>query len=61
LQAQMTRSAISPRLAMSNFRNIGFNQGPCPCSVEPQGEERLAIFDRLAIGDQTLDYFSGCI
>src|ERR1700679_3241633 len=59
LQAQMTRSAISPRLAMSNFRNIGFNARPSACSAEPHGEERLAVFDRLAIGDKGLYHFSG--
>ncbi len=30
-------------------------------AMETQGEERLAVFDRLAIGDQTLDDFPGCI
>ena len=53
----MTRSAISPRLAMRTFRNI-FSSTQ---SQGPQSEERLAIFDRLSVRDQALDDLACCV
>src|ERR1700685_2287244 len=72
LQAQMTRRAISPRLAMSSLRNIGSIQGPCIRTVvvtftmqkelmQPESEEWLAVLHWLAVGDQTLDNLPGRI
>src|ERR1700728_3226609 len=72
LQAQMTRRAISPRLAMSSLRNIRSIQGPCLRTVvvtfttqkelaQPESEEWLAILHWLAIGDQALDNLPSCI
>src|SRR5580704_13207734 len=72
LQAQMTRSAISPRLAMSSFRNMfpittrERSYRYCDVcgtegSVHPQSEKRLTVFHRLAVGDQTLHHFTGCV
>src|SRR5260370_35726791 len=40
LQAQMTRMAISPRLAIRILRNI---------SAGPDGEQRLTVFPRPAV------------
>src|SRR5271155_4948271 len=54
LQAQMTRSAISPRLAIRTFRNIYRSNLP-----GTQGEERLAVFDRLAALNEALDDLTG--
>src|SRR5580700_3707690 len=50
LQARSTRSAISPRLAMRILSNI-----------EPSldDQQRLAIFDRLAVSDQNLNHRAG--
>src|SRR5580704_19070022 len=72
LQAQMTRSAISPRLATSSFRNIGSNRAgplntvavtvtPWKDLVQPESEKRLAVFDRLAVGNQALHHFAGAV
>src|ERR1700761_8258748 len=44
LQAQMTRSAISPRLAIRTLR-----------IVRPEGKQRLAVLHRLAVLDEALD------
>src|SRR5579863_4128857 len=44
LQAQITRSAISPRLAMRTLRMAG-----------AQSEEGLSVLNRLAVLDETLD------
>src|SRR6266851_3447104 len=48
-QARWTRSAISPRLAISTFSNIaGFDRR----SLDPH--QRGAVFDRLGILDKNL-------
>src|SRR5580658_5343919 len=51
LQARSTRSAISPRLAIRIFSNI----------EEPllDDQQRLAIFDRLAVFDENLNHRAG--
>src|SRR5262245_13709778 len=46
-QARMMRTAISPRLAMRIFLNIRVLRGL-------DLEERLAVFDRMAVGHQGL-------
>src|ERR1700734_3423375 len=72
LQAQITRRAISPRLAMSSLRNIGSIQGPCIRTVvvtfttqkeltQPEREEWLAVLHWLTVGDQTLANLPGRI
>src|SRR5262245_6949292 len=56
LQAQMTRSAISPRLAMRTFLNIdggsgaagGASPSPAPSALRPDGEQRVAELHGLA-------------
>src|SRR5689334_19925181 len=49
LHAQITRRAISPRLAMRILRNM--RPGLTP---RPDGEELLAVFHRLAVVDEAL-------
>src|SRR5690348_2599116 len=51
LQAQMTRSAISPRLAMRTLRMAG----------GAESEELLPVFDRLAILHEALDDLAGAV
>src|SRR5512140_2294204 len=51
LQAQMTRSAISPRFAIRIFLNMD-ERVVLPLS---DGEKRLAVFHRLPVLDQFLD------
>src|ERR1044071_431843 len=46
--ARITRSAISPRLAISTFLNIG---GSSPASLGDL-EQRLAVLDRRAVLDE---------
>src|SRR6185295_4966299 len=54
-QARMTRSAISPRLAIRIFLNTaGFPSGPSS-SGRADAEERLAELHRLAVLRQDLD------
>src|SRR5690348_9056912 len=51
LQAQMTRSAISPRLAMRTLR----------MADGPESEELLSVFDRLAILHEALHDLAGTV
>src|SRR6185295_4337092 len=54
--ARMTRSAISPRLAIRIFLNTaGFPSGPSSSSRRADAEERLAELHRLAVLRQDLD------
>src|SRR5689334_25369526 len=46
--AEMIRRAISPRLAMRIFRNMG-SGGPAASGREPDREELLAVLDGLAV------------
>src|SRR5215469_1843429 len=48
LQAQITRNAISPRLAIRTFRNIGGSN-----LTWTQSEERLAVLNGLAVLNET--------
>src|ERR1700691_2524911 len=71
LHAERTRSAISPRLAIRIFRNIAF--GPafgtalrCPGAelflpAWEDADERLTVFDRLAVLGVHLDELAGHI
>src|ERR1700683_5083339 len=71
LHAERTRSAISPRLAIRIFRNIAF--GPafgtalrCPGAelflpAWADAEERLPVFDGLAVLGVHLDELAGHI
>src|ERR1700728_5352810 len=54
LQALMTRSAISPRLAIKTLRNMGNLGGP-------NRKQGLAVLDGLAIVDQALDDLAGSV
>src|SRR5713226_3307704 len=51
LHAQITRSAISPRLAMRILRNIGVRSAGRRLFLSrwADGEQRLAVFHRLAV------------
>src|SRR5258708_15860620 len=49
--ARWMRNAISPRLAMSTFSNIAADL--------LQHEQRLAVFDRRAVGDEDLRHAAG--
>src|SRR3954471_14824392 len=48
--ARMTRSAISPRLAMRIFENI--NPPPASCGLE--AEQRFSVLDRAPVLDEDL-------
>src|SRR6266436_1673219 len=48
LQAQITRSAISPRLAISIFLNMPAPRGAGASVVQANGEERVAVLHGLA-------------
>src|SRR5579862_6686809 len=54
LHAQMTRRAISPRLAIRTFRNIYGSNLPWT-----HGKKRLAVLDRLPALDKALNDLSG--
>src|SRR2546430_13944698 len=59
-QARITRSAISPRLAMRTFLNtwwkrVGGRGRERPSSGLRQAEQRLAVLDVLAVARQDLD------
>src|ERR1700722_12133134 len=56
LQAQMTRKAISPRLAMSILRNI--QEGALFLLRRTDGEESLSVFHGLAVFYQRTDQFA---
>src|SRR5512136_491024 len=50
LHAHMTRSAISPRLAIRTFLNIASGGGAAVAgSRGPDGEERVPVLDRLPV------------
>src|SRR5262245_47903629 len=49
-QARMMRTAISPRLAIKTFLNMGGFFG-----VRLNFKERLTVFDRMAVGHQSLN------
>src|SRR5512136_1631011 len=50
LHAHITRSAISPRLAIRTFLNIGGGgRGALAGSGGPDGEERIAVLHRLPV------------
>src|SRR5215475_8409920 len=55
LQARRTRSAISPRLAISTLSNISGSLAPNRLFDDRQ---RLAEFDRLAVADEDRDHHS---
>src|SRR5271167_4106013 len=57
LQAQMTRRAISPRLATRIFWNIGVS---CRLflAARTNAKERLAVFHRLAVLDEDAQHFA---
>src|SRR5579871_1046092 len=57
LHAQMTRSAISPRLAIRIFWNIG-RRGRLLLPARTDAEERLAVFDRLAVFGEDAQHFA---
>ena len=72
LQAQMTRRAISPRLAIRIFLNMQYDLAcdrlqrggkfsPAGYFRWPDGEQLLAVFDGLAVVDQDLDDLAGDI
>src|SRR5260370_33320486 len=50
LQAEITRMAISPRLAMRIFRNIG--GGNAGASTRPDRKQPLSVFDRPPVFHQ---------
>src|SRR5262250_2129706 len=50
LQAQITRTAISPRLAIRILRNI---------SARPDREQRLAVLHRASVLHQLADHGAG--
>src|SRR5580658_10714385 len=54
LQALMTRSAISPRLAIKTLRNMGNLRGP-------NRKQGLAVLDGLAVVHQALDDLAGSV
>src|SRR6516164_5740064 len=56
LQAQMTRRAISPRLATRIFRNIVRRRLTLPAGSNP--EQRLSILDGLPVFHKNAEYFS---
>src|SRR5436305_1848001 len=56
LHAQMTRSAISPRLAIRIFWNIGRSRLLLPARTD--AEQRLAIFHGLAILREYAQHFA---
>src|SRR5436189_1863077 len=59
LAAQMTRSAISPRLAIRIFLNMPRGAGPRSSSaVAPDAEEGVAVLDGLARLAMDLDHLS---
>src|ERR1700722_1958015 len=60
LQAQMTRSAISPRLATRIFWNIGLGRR-LPLAARADAEERLAVFDRLPVFDKDAYQFAAFV
>src|SRR3954463_13652258 len=53
LQAQITRRAISPRLAMRTFLNMSRRL------LRTNREQRLAVLDWLAVGREFLHHFAG--
>src|SRR5512143_4243509 len=55
LHAHMTRSAISPRLAIRTFLNIAAARGLLAGSGRPDGEERVPVLDRLTVLGVDLD------
>src|SRR5260370_18433694 len=57
LQAQMTRRAISPRLATRIFWNIG-QARRLPLAAWANPEQRLAILHRLSVLPKYPQYFS---
>ena len=59
LQAQMTRNAISPRLATRIFWNMDGRRLPLTAGTD--AEERLAVFDRLAIFDKDAYQFAAFV
>src|SRR5258706_16185416 len=67
LQAQITRSAISPRLAIRIFLNISMCGGgtsvPARANVRSlfcsYREQILAVLDGLAVSHETLHHFAG--
>src|SRR5580658_1989165 len=71
LHAERTRSAISPRLAIRIFRNIAFGPAFATAlwcagaelflSARANAEQRLAVFDRLAVLGVHLDELAGHI
>src|SRR5258706_6265277 len=57
-QAQMIRSAISPRLAMRIFRNMSSGRSGGPRRGGPDPEERLAELHRLAVRHQDVHHLA---
>src|SRR5262245_48239901 len=55
LQERMTLNAISPRFATSIFLNMAL----FAALPRPNGEEFLAVFDRLAVFDERADDLPG--
>src|SRR5277367_5003062 len=70
LHALITRSAISPRLAINTLRNINpdafhrtfANESPSQTALpRPDGEQRLPVLHRLSAGSDPLHYLTGDI
>src|SRR5512143_470871 len=49
LHAHMTRSAISPRLAIRNFLNIAAANRPLAGAGRPDAEQRAPVLARLTV------------
>src|SRR5271167_4252946 len=59
LQAQMTRSAISPRLATRIFWNMAGRRLPLPAGTD--AVEGLAVLDRLPVLDKDANQFAAFV